>query len=181
MKKEFLLSIFKERKLILFLSVFISFFPILVFASAGDNISGYHLVGFVIVGTILAVMLFLFVLINKKHIRKIKNNKKLFLFGIIPCLITTVLVLVASIISFLRVFRISFDTLSYLIMNFVNWTLGALFLYSILVVLVGIYFIFKKNKDMSYGFLKLGISIFGACLVIYGIIVMISSGPADYM
>ena len=180
-KKESLSTILKKRKSVLFLSSFILIFPMFAFASAGNNISGYHLVEFVIVTVVIVVMFFLFALINKNHIRRIKNNKKLFLFGIIPCLITVALTLAVSIVSFLCVFRISFGTLSYLIMNFFNWILGALFIYSVSVILVGIYFIFKRNKDMGYGFLKLGVSIFGACLVICGVIMIISSGPATYM
>ena len=181
MKKEPLSIVFKKRKLILFFSTCALFFPMFAFASAGGNISGYHLVEFVIVTTISIVTLFLFTLINKKHIRKIKNNKKLFLFGIVPCLTTAALILVVSIVSFLCVFKISFGALSYLIMNFLNWTLGALLIYSVLLILVGIYFIFKKNKNMSHGFLKLGISTFGACLVVYGVIAMIGSTPTTYI
>ena len=183
MKKELLSSIFKKRKFALFFSAFILVFLMFAFASAGGNIFIYYLVKFATGIAILIIMFFLFALINKNHIRKIKNNKKLFLFGIIPFLITAVLIIAVSIVSFLCVSRtsLSLGTLNDLIRNFFNWTLGALLIYSILIVLVGIYFIFKKNKDMGYGFLKLGISTFGAFWIVRVVINMIGSGPADYM
>lgn len=186
MKKESLLNIFKGRRFVLFFSAFTLIFSMFVFASAGGNISKYYLeilliavgVAILIIGVaIFIIVLFLFVSINKNHIRKIKNNKKLFLFGIIPFLITAVLILVVSIVSFLRVFRMSLNP----VMNFFNWTLGVLFIYSALIVSVGIYFIFKKNKNIGYGFLKLGVSTFGICWVIYEVIRVLVTGPADYI
>ncbi|MCK4265631.1 hypothetical protein KAW80_04715, partial [Candidatus Babeliales bacterium] len=124
MKKEFLLNIFKERKFVLFFSIFVLIFSILTFtfASAGDNTFKYYLIKFSVVFAILVGVLFLFILINKKYIRKIKNNKKLFLFGIIPFLIAVALILLIFIVSFLCVLKMSLDPLSYSIMNFFNWT-----------------------------------------------------------
>ena len=188
MKKETqtISNIFKERKFVLFLSVLALIFPMFVFASTSGNILEKFAIAIgiaiLISGiAIFIIVLFLFVLINKNYIRKIKNNKKLFLFGIIPFLITAVLILLVSVVSFLRVFKMSLYTLSFPIMDFFNWTLGTLLIYSVLIVLVGVYFIFKKNKNIGYGFFKLGVSTFGVCWVIYGVFRILVTGPADYM
>ena len=179
MKKEKETTLNMSKKCVLFLSVFILIFPMLAFASTNETFE-YYLVKFGRGIVILIIMFFLFTLINKNHIRKIKNNKKLFLFGIVPCLIIAVIVLVISIVGFLCVSETSLSPIMYFL-NLINWTLGVLFIYSVLIVLTGIYFIFKKNKNMGYSFLKLGVSTFGACLVMYRIIVMISSGHTDYI
>ena len=165
----------------MFFSAFTLILFIFVFAGAGGNISECYLEKFAVGIIILIVMLVLFVLINKNHIRKIKNNKKLFLFGIIPFLIIMALILSVFIMGFLSVFGISLDALEHLIINFFYWTLDVLFIYSVLIVLVGIYFISKKNKNIGYGFLKLGISALGAFLIVCGVMTMITTGPIDLM